>query len=256
MPARDPSRLLILGGTAEAAALARAAAAAFGGRVETITALAGRTRDPAALPGRLRSGGFGGALGLAGYLAAERIAVVVDATHPFAETISEHARAACDAAKLPRLVLARQRWRSRRGDRWIEVDDVAGAAQALARRGGRAFITVGAKELGAFAGLDDVFCLVRLIEPPATPLPLADHAVIAGRGPFTIAAEKRLLADHRIDVVVSKASGGAATRAKITAARQLGLPAIMVRRPPDPPGERVGRVPAALGWIADRIFKI
>ena len=254
MPAPEPRRLLILGGTAEAAALAREAAAAFGDRVEIITALAGRTREPAALPGTVRSGGFGGAKGLADYLAAEGIAMVVDATHPFATAISDHARTACDKAAVPRLVLARPPWRKQRGDRWIEVDDVAGAAAELRRLGGRALVTVGVKELDAFAGLGGVFCLVRLIEPPAKPLRLADYEVITGRGPFTVAGERRLLAGHRIDVVVSKASGGGATRAKITAARELGLPVIMVRRPAAPPGERVSRVPAALGWIAERLY--
>ena len=255
MPVPEPRRLLILGGTAEAAALARAAVAGFGDRLAVISALAGRTREPAALPGTVRRGGFGGPGGLADYLVAEGIAMVVDATHPFAEAISDHARVACERAAVPRLVLVRPAWRKQNGDRWIVVDDVAEAVAALGRRGGRAFITVGVKELGAFAGLHGVFCLVRLIEPPATPLPLADYEIITGRGPFRVAGEKRLLAGHRIDVVVSKASGGAATRAKITAARHLGLPVIMVRRPATPPGPRVGRVAAALSWIAERLFQ-
>ncbi len=256
MPDHEPRRLLILGGTGEAAALAREAVAAFADRLAVVTSLAGRTRAPPAVPGEVRVGGFGGADGLADYLAHERIDLVVDATHPFAATISANARAACARAGVPRLVLARPPWQRRAGDRWIEVGDVAQAAAELADRGGRAFLTVGVKELHHFARLDGVFCLVRLIERPAAPLPLADHAVVTGRGPFTVADERRLLAAHRIEVVVSKASGGDATYAKIAAAREMGLPVIMVRRPPAPQGERVIGVTAALAWIAERLEDI
>ncbi len=252
MPGRE--RLLILGGTGEAAALAREAVGLLGDRVEVVTSLAGRTRAPATIAGTVRVGGFGGVDGLADYLAREAIDMVVDATHPFAKTISVNARGACARARVPRLMLVRPPWRRRAGDRWIQVDDVAQAAAELgARRNRRALITVGARELHHFAGLEGVFCLVRLIEPPAAPVPLGDHAVIVGRGPFTVAAEKRLLAEHRIDVVVSKASGGKATRAKITAAREIGLPVIMVRRPPLPGGARVTSPAAALAWIAARL---
>lgn len=251
MPARKPSRLLILGGTAEARGLAGGAVARFGDRLDVITSLAGRTRDPAALPGRVRVGGFGGATGLADYLAAEAIAMVVDASHPFAQVISDHARRACEQTGVPRLALLRPRWRRHAGDHWIEVDDVAGAAAVLAARGGRAFVTVGVKDLDAFTGLDIVHCLVRLVDTPAAPL--ADFEVLTGRGPFTVAGETRLLTEHCIDVVVSKASGGSATRAKITAARKLGLVVIMVRRPPDPFGPRTNRRADALQWIAARL---
>ena len=255
MPGRE--RLLILGGTGEAAALAREAVGLLGQRVEVVTSLAGRTRAPAPVAGTVRVGGFGGVEGLADYLVREAIDMVVDATHPFAATISANAGDACARARVPRLMLVRPRWRRRAGDRWIEVDDVAQAAAELGRRAGRALVTVGARELHHFAGLDGVFCLVRLIEPPAAPaaapLRLGDHAVIVGRGPFTVAAEKRLLTEHRIVVVVSKASGGKATRAKITAARELGLPVIMVRRPPLPGGARVTSPAAALAWITDRL---
>ena len=255
MPGREPRRLLILGGTGEGAALARATSsgAALAGRLEVVTSLAGRTRAPAAVPGEVRVGGFGGADGLADYLVGQRIDLVVDATHPFAATISANARNACARAGVARLMLARPPWRRRPGDRWIEVDDVAQAAAELADRGGRAFLTVGVKELHLFARLEGVFCLVRLIEPPDAPPPLADHVVVTGRGPFTVAGERRLMAAHRIDVVVSKASGGEATYAKIAAARAMGLPVIMVRRPPAAQGERVTSVAAAIAWIANRL---
>ncbi len=245
MPAR---KLLILGGTAEARGLARAAIDRFGERLDVITSLAGRTRNPSALPGQVRVGGFGGAAGLADYLGAEAIAMVIDATHPFAAVISDHARQACERAGVPCLALLRPRWRKQPGDNWIEVDDVAGAVAALADHGGRAFITVGVKDLGAFAGAHG---LVRLVDRPAAPP--AEFKILTGRGPFTVAGETRLLTDHGIDVIVSKASGGAATRAKITAARALGLPVIMIRRPPDPAGPRTSRRTAASDWIAERL---
>lgn len=253
MPGRERPRLLILGGTGEASALARKAVDAFAGRLEVATSLAGRTRSPAKVAGDLRIGGFGGADGLARYLAEAGIDFVVDATHPFAATISANARDACDRTGVPRLSLLRPPWRRRRGDRWIEVDDVARAAVETGRHGRRAFITLGQRDLNCFADIGDLFCVVRLIEPPATPLALGPHEIVTGRGPFTLAAERRLLADHRIDVVVSKASGGRAMRAKITAARELGLPVVMVRRPPAPDGARVTTIPAALSWIEDRL---
>ncbi len=243
MPAR---KLLILGGIGEAAALARDAVAQFGDRLHVTSSLAGRTKHPTTLAGHMRIGGFGGSAGLARYLAEAGVHMVIDATHPFAAAISRHAREACDELAVPRLTLARPRWRKQPGDRWIEVDDAAAAARALAVHGGRAFITIGVKELDPFAALDGMRCLVRLIEPPAQAIPFD---LMTGRGPFTVAAEKRLLMDRRIDVLVTKASGGAATRAKITAARALGLPVIMIRRPPEQPGPRVLRIDAALDWI-------
>ena len=254
MPARKRPRLLILGGTGEAAALAGEAIERFADRLEVVTSLAGRTRKPAAVAGVLRVGGFGGAEGLADYLRANSVDMVVDATHPFAAVISANARDACARAGVPRIMLVRPPWRRRDGDRWIEVDDTARAAAAFAEIGMRAFLTVGAKELHHFAGCTGgVFCLVRLIEAPAKPLPLENHAVIVGRGPFTVTGENTLLTEHRIDIVVSKASGGGATQAKIIAARELGLPVIMVRRPASPDGEQVTSLDAALAWIAEQV---
>ncbi len=184
-----PRRLLILAGTGEAAALARAAAAAFAGRLEVISSLSGRFVQPGRIAGAMRIGGFGGAEGLADYLRGERIDMVVDATHPFAQTISANACEACAAANVPRLVLTRPRWRKTPADRWIEVDDMAGAAAELRRRGGRAFITIGVKELHQFANLPDVFCLVRLIDSPAAPVPLDIEVLVSVRGPFTVSEE-------------------------------------------------------------------
>ncbi len=247
MPAPDGApRLLILGGTGEARVLAAALA---GSGIDIVTSLAGRTRNAPPPPGRLRVGGFGGAAGLADYLVAEHIDLVVDATHPFAAEISDNAAAACATTETARLVLARPAWTRAPGDIWIEADNVAEAAALLPRHGRRAFLSTGRRGLEAFAALDGMWFLVRLVDPPATPLPLPDCHVVAARGPFAVADEGRLLDEHRIDVLVCKASGGDATAAKLAAARERGLPVIMIRRPPAPSGRVVPCVDLALAAI-------
>jgi precorrin-6A/cobalt-precorrin-6A reductase len=244
-------RLLILGGTGEALALAERAQRLPG--LQVITALAGRTTRPTPPQGELRSGGFGGAGGLAAYLEETSIDLVVDATHPFATQISRHAAAACAQTGRPLLMLVRPPWERAPGDRWIDVDTMAAAAAALAGMVRRAFLTVGRQELDAFAVLEGHWFLVRVIEPPANGLPLRDYALVAARGPFTVEGETRLMREHRIEALVSKNSGGAATYAKIAAARKLALPVVMVRRPRLPEAERVADVAGAMAWIARRL---
>ena len=237
--------LLILGGTAEAVELAKACATRPG--LEVISSLAGRTRTPGLPPGEVRIGGFGGAGGLARFLSARGIDRVIDATHPFAVQIGAHAEQACREAAVPRLRLLRPPWTCERGDHWIEVGDLAEAARRLPDLGRRVFLTVGHRDLAAFACLD-LWFLVRTIEPPGV-LPLRHGEWLAGHGPFAFEDELALLRTHGIDVLVSKASGGAATYAKLAAARQLGLPVVMVRRPPPPPGPLAHSIEAALAWL-------
>lgn len=246
-------RLLILGGTGEAATLANEATAAFSDRLEVVTSLAGRTRRPASLRGKVVTGGFGGAEGLTRFLRREAIDLVVDATHPFAATISAHALKACAAAGVPRLILVRQPWRRTPADRWIEVEDAAEAAAAVADLARRTFLTLGRRDLDAFSELEGVWFLVRLIEPPDGPLPLERYELVVGRGPFAVESEKRLMVEHRIEALVTKASGGHATEAKVVAAREAGLPVVMIRRPEAPPGEKVTSPAAALAWIGTRL---
>ena len=241
--------LLILGGTGEASVLARAALARFGAALNVTTSLAGRTERPSLPPGRVRIGGFGGVAGLAGYLTEHGVDRLIDATHPFAARISTAARLACDEAGVPRLLLLRPPWRRHPLDRWIEVDNVAAAAEVVGQVGRRAFLTVGTGEIACFAAATGVQFLVRLIDPPRQHLPLRCHEVVIGRGPFTLAEERHRLERHAIDVLVCKASGGAATEAKILAARELGLPVIMVRRPPPEPGDAVETAEGALDWL-------
>ena len=244
-------RLLILGGTGEAAALAKGALGRFGDAMTITTALAGRTRSPGPIAGEVRIGGFGGADGLAAYLADREIDRLIDATHPFAAEISRAARLAAERTGVARLLLLRPPWRRHPLDRWIEVDSLEAAALLVGRIGRRAWLTVGAGSIAPFAAAVGVRFVVRLIEPPREPLPLVSHEVVLGRGPFSLAEERRMLQRQAIDVVVCKASGGAATEAKLVAARELGLPVVMVRRPPREAGPAVDTVEAALDWLAE-----
>lgn len=227
--------------------MALAEACAAQGDFEVISSLAGRTRSPTLPPGEVRSGGFGGAEGLARFLVDHGIDRLIDATHPFAAQIGAHAEQACREVEVPRLRLLRPPWQPEPGDRWIEVADLVDAARRLPERGRRVFLTVGQRDLEAFAGLD-LWFLVRTIEP-AGPLPLRRAHWLAGRGPFAVEGEIALLRAHGIDVLVTKASGGAATYAKLVAARRLGLPVLMVRRPPPPAGPVVDSIEAARAWL-------
>jgi len=244
-----PGHLLILGGTGEAAELAKAAIVNFGDAMRVTTALAGRTRQPGPIAGEIRIGGFGGPAGLAEYLLEHQVDRLIDATHPFAAEISRTARLGADRAGVPRLVVLRPPWRPHPLDRWIEVDSIEAAALLVGRVGRHAWLTVGAGSLAAFESVSGVDFIVRLIDQPRHRLPLAAHEVVLGRGPFTLAGERQLLQHHEIDVLVCKASGGAATEAKLIAARELGLPVIMVRRPPREPGPAVDTIEAALDWL-------
>lgn len=240
-------RVLILGGTVEAVRLAERLHA--DPEFNAITSLAGRTRSPALLPGATRIGGFGGAEGLTRYLATDAIDVVIDATHPFASNISANVVKACRTAGLPWLRLERPPWHRQEGDRWIEVPDAAAAARALTGHARRVFLSIGRQDLTPFAELQDIWFLLRMIDSPAEPPPLAHYDVVFGRGPFADDDEIELLAEHDIDTMVSKNSGGDATYGKIAAARRLGMPVVMVSRPASPAGDVVGRVDAALRWL-------
>lgn len=222
-----PDKILILGGTGEGAAAARRLTA---GGTQVITSFAGRIGTLPDVPGRVRVGGFGGVQGLTDYLAAEGITRVIDATHPFATAISRHARAACAALGLPLERLDRPHWTKHPGDRWHWADDMAMAARMAPKLGRRILLTVGAGSLAVFAKSGGPLYVVRLIEAPRR-LPLRDYRVILGRGPFSLADEMALMRIFRIDLLVTKASGGPATEAKIAAARRLRIPVLLIRRP-------------------------
>lgn len=244
------SHVLILGGTAEARELAAVLAARPGVRV--TTSLAGRVGRPGALAGEVRVGGFGGPAGLADWLREQRVSVLVDATHPFAETITANAARAAAATGVPALVLRRPGWRPGPGDRWHPAASLPAAAELLAGFGPRVLLTTGRLGLSAFAHLTDHHFVVRSVEPPEPPMPPGTEVLLA-RGPFTVADETALLCENLIDVLVTKDSGGAATAAKLTAARELGLPVIVVRRPPLPAG--VTAVPDVAG-VLERLERL
>lgn len=239
------ARVLILGGTAEARELA---AAAHRGGLLVISSLAGRVSRPRLPDGEVRIGGFGGPEAMAEWLADEGVAAVVDATHPFAERISASAASACAAAGMPLLRLQRPGWQERLGDRWHWVDDLPAAAALVPQLGRRVLLTTGRQGLEAFAGVKDAWFLIRCVDPPEVALP-PRHELLLDRGPYTHAGERALIDGHRIGAVVTKDSGGAHTIAKLDVARELGLPVVVVRRPPQPTGvETVSSVEQAFAW--------
>jgi len=240
-------RLLILGGTAQASALA--ARIAERDDLSGVLSLAGRTQNPAAARLPMRVGGFGGAEGLRAWIAAERIDAVIDATHPFAAQISGNAAQACEAANMPLLIFTRPPWARQDGDRWIEVDAIEQAVPTLGEAPRRVFLTHGRLQLAAFASAPQHRYLVRAIERPEGIEALARHRLILARGPFNREDEAALMRDERIDIVVSKNSGGEATYAKIEAARSLGLTVVMVRRPASPAVAQTHSLDFALAWI-------
>lgn len=236
--------VLLLAGTTEARALAALLAPEPG--VDLTASLAGHTSAAAAYPCPVRTGGFGGVDGLVDHLRGHEVDALVDATHPFSRTMPRRAAAAAERAGVRRLRLVRPPWTSRPGDTWIDADGLAGAAGAVARLGvERVLLTVGRLELAAFADVDVRF-VVRTIEPP-DPMPLAGAEVVNARGPFSVREEVALLRDRRVGALVTKNAGGA--DAKLVAARQLGLPVVVVRRPPAVGGTSVATASAARAWV-------
>jgi precorrin-6A/cobalt-precorrin-6A reductase len=240
-------RILILGGTMEARQLAERLATRPD--LAVTLSLAGRTTAPALQPVPVRVGGFGGAEGLADYLLHQKIDALIDATHPYAATISMNAAAAALRAHVALLALRRPGWTPVAGDRWIEVADAAGAVQALGNIPRGVFLALGRKEIEPFAGAPQHRYLVRSVEAVMPPLGVPNAVYITGRGPFAEADERTMLEQHCIDVIVAKNSGGPATYGKIAAARALSLPVIMLRRPSLPAVEAVETVDDAVAWL-------
>ncbi|MGX1673608.1 cobalt-precorrin-6A reductase [Streptomyces sp. NPDC055400] len=239
--------VLILGGTTEARRLAQALTAGHPGWRVT-SSLAGRVARPLLPAGEVRTGGFGGADGLARALRELQVDALIDATHPFAGTISFHAAQAAATVHVPLLALRRPGWVPAPDDDWHHVNSLEEAATALPSLGTRAFLTVGRLGVPPFASIDDVHFLIRSVDHPDPPLP--PHAeVLLDRGPFTPEGERELLLAHAIDVLVTKDSGGEATAPKLVAAREARIPVLVVRRPEVPAGVTVvGSVAEAVEW--------
>jgi precorrin-6A/cobalt-precorrin-6A reductase len=248
-------RVLLLGGTTEASALAEELTQ--DPRVDLTVSLAGRTAQPRIVRhGQLRSGGFGGAVGLAAYLEREGIDLVVDATHPFAAVMPFNAAEACRRSGVPLVKLCRPAWTPVPGDRWTGVPDLDAAASTLVVGGARrVFLTTGRQELDPFRALRGIVFLVRSIEPPDLTGFESATALLA-RGPFAVDAERTLLREYSIDTLVTKNSGGSATSAKLEAARELGIAVVMVERPSRPAVACVDSVAAAVRWATERLSRM
>lgn len=235
----------MLGGTTEASRLAQALA---GADVHAVFSYAGRTEAPVTQPLPTRVGGFGGVPGLRDYLQREAISHVIDATHPFAAQMSQHAVQACTELGLPLLALERPAWQAQDGDRWQHVPDLAAAVAALPTEPARVFLAIGRQYVQPFLEQAQHWYLLRLVDP-GFELPENRGTVVLDRGPFSLANDLDLLERHGITHVVAKNAGGHGAQAKLTAARQRGCPVILIDRPPIPPRTTVGTVAQALQWL-------
>lgn len=240
--------ILILGGTAEAARLA-ARLVAQGYRV--ISSLAGRTRNPQSPDGEVRIGGFGGARGLTGYIARENVALLIDATHPFATQISDNALVAVASTQVPFVRLERPAWHKRPGDRWTSVTSMEEAVSAIPARA-RVLLALGRQHIAPFSRRGDVHFVVRMIDPPETPLDLIDFELELSK-PGNVEEETDFLTMKRLTHIVCRNSGGSASYAKIKAARDLGLPVIMIDRPHRPLTHTLPDVESVGQFVSDTL---
>jgi precorrin-6A/cobalt-precorrin-6A reductase len=244
------ARVLILGGTTEARRLAIALEARRS--LQVISSLSGRVDEPLLPPGDVRIGGFGGADGLSDWLRENRIDALIDATHPFATSMSSTAEQVSTELGVPLLVLRRPGWVEQPGDQWLRVPTLDAAAQALTGLGIRVLLTTGRTDLAPFVPLDDHWFLIRSVDAPQSELPKHSEVLLA-RGPFRLPGEIALMTERKIDVLVTKDSGGKATSAKLAAARELKLPVVMVSRPPVSSEQSdvrvVSRIEDAVRWV-------
>jgi len=238
--------ILILGGTTEASALAKAVAER-GDRA--MLSYAGRTDSPRPQPVPVRVGGFGGVAGLAAYLKKEAVTHLIDATHPFAATMSAYAAEAAQQAGAAHMMLTRPAWEAGEGDRWTHVADIAGAVAALAGEPRRVMLALGRMHVAAFAAQPQHHYLLRFVDAPDEPPALPRHDLVVDRGPFTLEGDLALMRAQRIDLIVAKNAGGEGARAKIDAARAIGLPVIMIDRPALPRTQVAHSIGEVLAWI-------
>ena len=240
-------RVLILGGTSEASALGRMLTSAP--ELAPTFCLAGVTQAPVLPEVKVRIGGFGGVDGLRAYLRHNAIRAVVDATHPFAARMSHNAAMACEMQNVPLLRIERPEWKPEPGDQWVTVSDIKTAAHAIGRKPRNVFLTTGRKDLEPFREVTHHHYILRSIDRP-DPTLLPQHVtLVLARPPFEVEDEIALIQHHAIDIVVTKNAGADATRAKLFAARALGLPVIMIQRPLLPPSLHAETAREALDWL-------
>jgi len=240
-------RALILGGTGDANRLADALVRE---KIDAIYSYAGRTQIPLGHSLPTRIGGFGGAAGLADHIRKERITHVIDATHPFAAEMSRHAVEACAATEIPLVALERAPWTRIAGDNWIEVADINAEVAALPDQRARVFLAIGRQHIAPFAARPQHAYTLRFVDAPEGALQLRDAEVIVSRGPFTLEGDRELMRSRGIEWLVARNSGGTGARAKIDAARELGLPVIMIARPALPERPRVESIEEVLAWLS------
>lgn len=245
-------RVLLLGGTTEASALAKALADQA---VDTTLSYAGRTRNPVAQPVPTRIGGFGGVDGLTRYLRDHAITHLIDATHPFAAQMSLNAHAASAAAGIPLTRFERAPWQAQAGDDWRHVPDLSAAVNTLPDTPAIIFLAIGKQHIAGFAAKPQHRYILRFVDRPDAPLPLPDAQVIVARGPFDVAGDTALMRDHSVTHIVAKNAGGTGAEAKIVAARSLGLPMIMIDRPSLPQAHISRGVEDALAWLTHEALR-
>ncbi|MGX1595543.1 cobalt-precorrin-6A reductase [Dietzia maris] len=252
MPGGSPGLILVLGGTGEARRLADLMVTAG---LDVVTSLAGKVTRPRLPRGEVRIGGFGGAEGLTHWMRENGVSAVIDATDPFADQISVSAVHAARETATPLLRLHRPPWTEQSGDEWIRVPDMQTAAHVVRERFRRPMLTVGKQGASAFAGDTRGSYLIRCSEPPPGALPHR-YLLVLDRGPFGVESERTLMSRHRIDVLVTRNSGGATSEAKLVAARDLRIPVVMVDRPETPQAPRVPEtvhsVEDAARWLVER----
>jgi precorrin-6A/cobalt-precorrin-6A reductase len=240
-------RALILGGTGSANQLADRCVAE---KIDAIYSYAGRTQIPLGHELPTRIGGFGGVAGLGDFIREQGITHVIDATHPFAVEMSRHAVEACAATGIPLVALARAPWGRLPGDNWTEVADINAAVAALPDKCARVFLAIGRQHIAPFVAKPQHVYTLRFVDAPDGTLPLLEAEVIISRGPFTLEGDRELMRSRGIELLVARNSGGAGARAKIDAARELGLPVIMIERPALPERRCVESVEEALAWLS------
>ncbi|MBR3371051.1 MAG: cobalt-precorrin-6A reductase [Rhodobacteraceae bacterium] len=238
--------ILVLGGTLEATRLVCKFARA--GLPATLS-YAGRVARPKPQPVAVRVGGFGGAEGLAHYLRTHHVTHLVDATHPFAATISANAIRAAQLSGIPLMALTRPPWTACAGDNWTHARDIPAAARALAGPRRNIMLALGRMHLAAFAAQPQHRYLLRLVDAPQTPPSLPDHHILIDRGPFDATSDAALMQAQGIDLVVCKNAGGTGAQAKLIAARQLQIPVLMIDRPPVPPRAQTHDIASVLDWV-------
>lgn len=245
-------RVLLLGGTTEAGQMARALAEAG---IDAVYSYAGRTNAPVSQPLPTRVGGFGGVPGLTRYLNAENITHVIDATHPFAAGMSRNAFEASRDQAIPLIRFERAPWVAQTGDDWTLVPTLEDIPAALPDVPARVFLAIGKQQIGLFASKPQHHYLLRLVDAPEVPLPLPHTTVLLARGPFTVQGDTAVMKENAITLVVAKNAGGTGARAKLDAARMLGLPVIMTNRPPLPGDNIANDMAQVMAWLhhdADR----